>query len=341
MSVTAFPFGLTSDGTEVKAWRIENGSLSAVLIEYGAALQSLRVPSASGESVDVVMGYDTVREYEENSGFAGATIGRFGNRLGGASFTLNGREYRLDANDGVNHLHGGSKGFDRQLWQGSAAGVNTVTFSRTSPDGEENYPGNLDVCVSFTLTESSLEISYDADTDRDTVVNLTNHSYFNLNGGGSILDHHLRVAAEKFTEIDPGCLPTGRILPVENTPFDFRKAKAVGSDIDKDDIQLTCGGGYDHNFVLTGVYDAALLFSPVSGIRMTLHTEMPGVQIYSSNNLEPRIGKGGILWTYRNAICLETQLFPNAMKCYGFPSPVLRAGQHLSSRTVYEFSCLL
>lgn len=337
MAITSYPFGTTVQGQAVTAWHVENGGMSATFIDYGATVQSLCVPDKTGRSVDVVLGYDTVKEYEENGGFVGATIGRFGNRLGGAAFTLNGKEYKLAKNDGENQLHGGIVGFDKQMWQGSARGEDTVVFRRLSPDGEENYPGNLTVGVTFTLANGALTITYDADTDADTIVNLTNHSYFNLNGGGSVLDHELMVSAEKITENDPASLPTGRYIPVEGTPFDFRTAKPIGRDIAADNEQLRRGKGYDHNFVLTGAKDAATLYSAESGILMTMHTEMPGVQIYSANCLDPRKGKGGRELTYRHAVCLETQLFPNAMRCYGFPSPILRAGEHLHSTTVYEF----
>lgn len=336
MSVTTFPFGTTADGREVTAWRIDNGVIAATVIDYGATLQSLVVTASDGTSVDVVLGYDTIFEYEQNTGFAGAVIGRVGNRIGGAAFTLGGREYRLEANDGPNHLHGGVKGFDRRMWQGEANGGDTVSFFRLSPDGEEGYPGNLRVRVSYTLAENSLVISYDADADADTPVNLTNHSYFNLNGGGTVLEHELQVSAELFTENDEDCLPTGRILSVEDTALDFRCAKPIGRDIDACDEQLR-RGGYDHNFILTGSRNAAILRGDKSGIRMTMHTDMPGVQIYSANNLEPRCGKGGAAWTYRDAVCLETQLFPNALNCYAFPSPILRAGRHMHSVTSFEF----
>lgn len=337
-SITSFPFGRTADGHEVTAWQIQNGSMSATFIDYGATVQALTVPDKNGSAVDVVLGYRTVREYEENSGFVGATIGRFANRIGKAEFSLGGKCYRLEKNDGDNQLHGGLKGFDRQLWRGSIAADNTVTFSRLSPDGEENYPGNLSVSVSYTLTEDALVIRYDADTDADTIVNLTNHSYFNLNGGGSVLAHQLQISARQITENDENCLPTGRFLPVEGTPFDFRQPKPIGRDIDADNTQLHYGKGYDHNFVLSGAHDAAVLWSEQSGICMTLHTDMPGVQVYSANNLDPRADRNGALWSYRQALCLETQLFPNAMRCYGFPSPVLHMGEHLHRETSYVFS---
>ena len=335
--ITSFPFGAAADGQAVTAWRIASGSMSATILDYGATIQSLTVPDRYGNAVDVVLGYDTVGEYEQSAGYLGATIGRVGNRIGGACFALNGKTYQLAKNNGENHLHGGIKNFSKVIWHAEAVGEDTVKFSRLSPDGEENYPGNLQVSVSFTLSDGALTIRYDADTDADTLVNLTNHAYFNLNGGGSALAHLLQVNAEKFTENDAGCLPTGKFIAVDGTPFDFRTAKPIGQDIGADDVQLRNGEGYDHNFVLTGARDAAVLYSGQSGIRMTTRTTMPGVQVYSANHLTPRRGKGGASYDIRHAICLETQLYPNAMRCYGFPSPVLHAGEHLHSETVYAF----
>ena len=310
------------------------------LIDYGAAVQALTVPDRQGKPMDVVLGYDSAAEYETNGGFLGATIGRMGNRIGGASFTLNGKVYPLAKNDGENHLHGGFCGFDRRMWQGEACGEDTVCFHRLSPDGEEGYPGNLQVQVAFTLADHTLTIRYDADTDADTVVSLTNHSYFNLNGGGTVLDHYLQLSAERFTENDSACLPTGKLLPVAGSAFDFRTPKTIGLDIDCGEEQLIRGGGYDHNFVLTGASPAAVLWSEASGIRMTMHTDLPGVQFYSGNSLLARQGKDGAHYDVRFAACLETQLFPNALRCYGFPSPILRAGQHLHTETAYAFDVL-
>ena len=218
-----------------------------------------------------------------------------------------------------------------------AAQGDSLLCWRTSPDGEENYPGNLKVQVRFTLTEDNrLHISYDADTDADTLVSLTNHSYFNLNGGGSVLKHRLQLFAERFTENDAGCLPTGKLLWVEGTPFDFRTEKEIGTDIGADDEQLRRAGGYDHNYVLMGK-KAAVLYSEESGIEMTVETDLPGMQLYTANFLNERRGKRGSVMAPRNAACFETQLFPNAMNCYAFPSPVLRAGQHLHTETDYAF----
>lgn len=339
MSITKNAFGTTGTGEAVTAYTLTNAAGAAlVLLDYGATIQSLRIPNAAGGLTDVVLGYDTLEEYEANDGYLGATIGRVGNRIGGGVFSLGGVIYTLAKNDGENHLHGGWKGFDKQMWQvEERAAESALICSRLSPDGEEGYPGNLRLQVTFTLTEdNTLRIRYDADTDRDTIVNLTNHSYFNLDGGGSVLEHHLQVFARRFTENDGGCLPTGRLLRVEGTPFDFRSPKPIGQDIGTEDEQLKRAGGYDHNFVLCGGR-AAELYSARSGIRLTVDTDLPGMQVYSSNFLTSRRGKGGREIGFRSALCLETQLFPNAMNCYGFPSPVLRAGQHLTTETAFHF----
>lgn len=338
MSVTLFPFGRLSDGTAVDAARIENASGAAVtVISYGAAIQSIRVPDRSGTPTEVVLGYDTAAEYESGQGYLGAAIGRFANRIGGARFSLNEATYTLAKNDGDNHLHGGLRGFDRCIWT-LAAGENSVVCERLSPDGEEGYPGNLSVRVSYTLTEdNALHIAFDADTDADTAVNLTNHSYFNLNGGGSTLAHRVQIFAERFCENDASCCPTGVLLDVAGTPFDFRTPKAVGADIDADDEQLRRGKGYDHNYCLSG-RRAAVVAGDRSGIVMTVDTDLPGMQFYSANNLSVQPGHGGAMMGPRQALCFETQLWPNPFRCYGFPSPVLRRGQHLHSETVYTFS---
>ena len=339
--MTQSVFGYTKQGAPVTAFRLTNKQgASAVILDYGCTVQSLCVPNAHGGTTDVVLGYDTVAEYEENSGYLGAAIGRIGNRIGKSEFTLNGKTYHLAHNDGENHLHGGLRGFDKYIWDAQEQG-DTLVFTRVSPDGEEGYPGNLSVKISYTLTdENELKIVYDADTDADTIVNLTNHSYFNLNGRGSVLQHVLQVFAQQITENDAACLPTGKFLPVAGTPFDFTTPKEIGRDIEADDVQLRNGGGYDHNFVLSdeGAHKrVAVLVGNESGIRLSAFTTLPGVQVYSANSLTDRKGKGGVPLVRRGALCLETQVFPNAMACPGFPSPVLRKGEHYHTETVYRF----
>ena len=337
MAVEFTPFGRLQNGRQVTAAKLKNrAGASVTVLDYGAAVQSLCVPARDGSLVDVVLGYDTAEEYERNGDFLGATIGRVANRIGGAEFELHGNVYRLEKNDGENQLHGGREGFDKKIWRMAAQGDSLLCW-RSSPDGEENYPGNLKVQVLFTLTDDHrLCISYDADTDADTPVNLTNHSYFNLNGSGSILSHRMQLFSERICENDAGCLPTGRLLWVEGTAFDFREEKEIGADIGADEEQLVLAGGYDHNYVLAG-RKAAVVCGDRTGIELTVETDLPGVQLYTANMLGERTGKGGRKFGPREAFCLETQLFPNAMNCWGFPSPILHAGEHLHTETVYAF----
>lgn len=340
MSVTVKSFGRTRDGEEVKAYTIVNDAgASCVLLDYGATVQALSVPNRAGGFTDVVLGYDTVAGYEQGGAYIGATIGRFGNRLGGAKFSLNGKEYNLCKNDGDNCLHGGKKGFDRKLWDAEIVDGYTVRFSRLSPDGEENFPGNLHVSVTFLLTRlgAGLDIIYDADTDAETLVNLTNHSYFDLSGCGRAMEQTLFINAGRYLELGAGTLPNGTAAPVGGTPFDFTEPKPVGRDIGEENEQLRLGGGYDHNFCLAGSH-AAALESAETGIRMEVFTDLPGVQFYSGNFIGDQIGKGGTMMHSRGAVCLETQLWPDAMNHWGFPSPILRPGEHLHSVTGYSFT---
>jgi aldose 1-epimerase len=336
MGVTVFPFGKLSDGTAVTAAKLETSAgMSVTVLDYGATIQSLCIPGRDGKAVDVVLGYDDAAQYEAGHDYLGATIGRVGNRIGGARFSLNGKEYALAKNDGENHLHGGLRGFDRRMWTMTAS-EDAIVCERLSPDGEEGYPGNLRVRVTFSLSQNgALTIAYDAETDADTLVNLTNHCYFNLNGSGSVMGHRLQVFAERICENDEHCLPTGRLLDVALTPFDFRAGKTVGADIDAENEQLRRAGGYDHNFCLSG-RRAAVLQGEKSGIGMTVDTDMPGMQVYTANWLGEQRGKNGAPMGRRSAVCLETQLYPNATNCYAFPSPVLRRGQKLHSETVYS-----
>ncbi|MGN0983146.1 MAG: aldose epimerase family protein [Candidatus Limivicinus sp.] len=331
-------FGTTARGEAVQAYTLENSSgMRATVIDYGAALQSLLVPNRQGGLTDVVLGFDDVAGYEGQDAYIGATIGRMANRVGGAAFSLGGHRYSLFANDGANHLHGGQRGFDKFVWQ-AAQGEDFVCFSRLSPDGEEGYPGNLQVSVTYRLTEDkALCIRYEAVCDRDTVVSLTNHSYFNLSGGGSVLEQQLQINAQRYSELGAGMLPTGKALPVEGSPFDFRSLKPIGQDIEAEHPQLALGGGYDHNFILSGPV-AAIARSWESGIKLQCETDLPGMQLYTANFLGNFTGKGGAAMGRRQAFCLETQLFPNAMNCYGFPSPVLRAGERMAHETRYKFS---
>ena len=341
MSVNIRSFGFTREGEEVKAYTITNEiGASCTLLDYGATIQALCVPNRDGGLTDVVLGYDTVAEYEDTNYFLGATIGRFANRIGGAKFELGGREYVLAKNDGDNCLHGGLKGFDRRVWQAEIADGYAVRFSRLSPDGEENFPGNLKVSVTFRLSGAGcgLSIGYEAECDADTVVNLTNHSYFDLSGCGKAMDQLLRINADRYLELGTGTLPTGAFLDVGSSPFDFRAFNPIGRYVDACNDQIRLGSGYDHNFCLNSPADAAELYSGATGIRMKVSTDMPGIQFYSGNFLQEHPGKGGRMIRRRCAVCLETQLWPDAMNHWGFPSAILRKGEKLQSETSYSFS---
>lgn len=334
MKLETRPFGRTAAGETVTAWTLTaQTGMALTLLDYGATVQSLLVPDRSGTLTDVVLGYDTFEEYAANDGCLGATIGRVANRIGGGRFCLGGTSYQLAVNSGKHHLHGGVRGFDKRLWQVRAEDGSLVC-TRLSPDGEEGYPGDLALTVRFTLSSGALTIDYAARTDRDTIVNLTNHSYFNLAGGGSVLAHTLQVDASRFLETDADCLPTGRVLGVAGTAFDFRAAKPIGQDLASGDPNLC--GGYDHNFILSSEA-AAVLACAATGIRMRVVTDLPGMQLYTANALRRRRGKRGSVMDVHGAVCLETQLFPDAMAHYGFPSPVLRAHEQLRSRTSFQF----
>ncbi|MEG0853928.1 MAG: aldose epimerase family protein [Angelakisella sp.] len=343
MSVTQVPFGTTKDGTPVTLLRITNSMGSYLeLLDYGCTIHAIAVPDREGHLTDVALGYDTLAEYEEQDSYLGAAVGRHANRIGAGRFTLKDKLYTLACNNGENHLHGGIRGFDKYVWDYTIGADDSITFTRLSPDGEEGYPGNLTVSITYSLTrECALEIGYRAESDADTVVNLTNHNYFNLSGWGSILSHRLQLFANYFTENDSSCLPTGRIMEVADTPMDFRKEKELGADINADWEQLWAVGGYDHNYVLSdtaGLKRVGILRSPDTGIVMSVHTTMPGVQLYTANVLTPRKGKNTTRYKERSGVCLETQYFPNAMACPNFPSPVLKAGDVYDHRTIYRFS---
>lgn len=343
MSVQVKEFGRTADGQTVSIYRITNASGAYVeVLDYGCTLHSICVPDKDGNLVDVCLGYDTVAEYEAHDGYLGAFIGRHGNRIKEGKFTLNGADYTLAVNNGPNHLHGGSKGFDKVVWAAAVAS-DRLLFSHTSPDGDEGYPGNLLLSVIYSFDdENALTLSYDAECDADTVINLTNHCYFNLNGQGTgtATDLLLQIHADEFTENDSDCLPTGKILSVDGTPFDFRTPKAIGRDINEDDINLKNGKGYDHNFVLRGdgMREVAVLASEKTGIVMTTCTTQPGVQFYSANFLTDCTGKDGTKYGLRDAVCLETQHFPDAIHNDNFPSSVLKKGEEYHQVTKYVFS---
>lgn len=317
--------------------------MSAGILTYGATLQSLVFADK-----DVVLGFDKAEDYAANSSFQGATVGRYANRIAGGQFALSGQIYRLACNEtGKGHLHGGNSGFDRKIWDAQVIdGGNTpcVRLSYVSQDGEEGYPGRLRISVDFTLTkENALLVQYAACADAETVVNLTNHAYFNLNGwdGGDILDTELTIYADGITPVDELLIPTGEILPVGGTPFDFRNSKPIGLEIDADHEQLQKGRGYDHNYVLGFTCDrrlAARAVSPQSGICLECFTDQPGVQLYTANGLNERTGKGGLPLYKRQGFCLETQHFPDSPNHPQFPTTVLRAEETFRSATEYRFS---
>mgnify|MGYP002673410078 FL=1 len=327
-------FGITALGETVESWTLENEFLTAEVLTYGATLRRLVFGG-----VDVVLGYDTLSEYERNDGYVGATVGRVCNRIGGASFGLNGVTYSLAQNDGENHLHGGARGFDKYIWAAEPL-ADGLRLRRLSPDGEEGYPGTLAVSVTYRLAGAALRIEYEAESDADTLCSLTNHSYFNLNGGGTAMAHTLALAAERYLETSPGCLPTGRALSVAGMPFDFRTAKAVGRDIDTAAEQLRLVNGYDHHFCVdgAGLRRAAVLRGDSSGIAMTMDTTSPGVQLYTTNWLSRRGGKNGAVYEPRCAVCLEPQFPPDAVHHPDFPQPLLRRGEVYRHCTVYSFS---
>lgn len=343
------PFG-TIDGRPVELFLLTNPrGMKAAITNYGGIVVELWVPDRHGRLADVVLGYPTLEAYVKDSPYFGAIIGRYGNRIGKARFTLGGQEYRLAANDHGNHLHGGIKGFDKVVWEAQPTETPQgpqLKLSYLSKDGEEGYPGNLQVTVTYRLTDdNALEIEYRATTDKPTPVNLTNHSYFNLRGQGEgdILAHELVLCADRFTPVDAGLIPTGELRPVEGTPFDFRTPVAIGKRIDQPDEQLRFGRGYDHNFVLNkqpgemGL--AARVVEPTSGRVMEVLTTEPAVQFYSGNFLDgTNVGKGGKVYRHRYGFCLETQHFPDSPNQPHFPSTILDPGKEYRSRTVYKFS---
>ncbi len=316
--------------------------MSAVLSNYGAHLVSLLVPDRSGKIIDVCLGYDDIASYQKNQGYLGAAVGRYCNRIGGASFPLNGKTYALYANDGANTLHGGREGFDKKTWAYEVApDHHSVSFSYLSPDGEEGFPGNLNIVVTYTLTdEYGLQIDYKADSDQDTVVNFTNHAYFNLTGKGDIKGHSLQVAASSITETTPDLIPTGELLPVDDTPYDLRQPKIIGEALDEqgENAMFDRARGYDINYVLDGegLRKAAVLTSPDSSLTMRVYTDQPGIQVYSGQGLH-YTGKGGVEYGPYAGIALETQHFPNSVHHEHYPTTTLKAGDTFSSTTIYAF----
>ncbi len=321
----------------------KNGMIMEVT-DFGATLYSLIVPDKDGNPIDVVLGYDSTEEYMGPSGTGfGATIGRNGNRIGKAEFTLNGKTYQLDKNNNGNNLHSGLDYYHYRIWTVKETTENSITFFLHSPDGDQGFPGNFDVDVTYTLTDDNeLTIDYNGLADADTVINMTNHSYFNLNGhaSGNILEHELWVDADAFTATDDKLIPTGEVRSVEGSPMDFRVKKLVGRDIDEDYDALNYASGYDHNWCLNnnGTFKRVIEISgDLSGITMEVYTDLPGVQIYAGNFLEAESGKTGVTYKKRQGICFETQHYPDAINHDNFPSPVVTKGEAYKTTTVYKF----
>jgi aldose 1-epimerase len=345
--VTSQPFGKMPDGTAVEIFTLSDGPYEARITNYGSVVVSLKAPDRNGKSADVVLGFDDLNGYVANfngpsTAFFGAIIGRYGNRIGHGSFTLDGKKYSLPLNNGENTLHGGPHGFNNVVWKAKPI-TNGVELTYLSKDGEAGYPGNLSAVVRYTLVKGDLRIEYSATTDKDTVVNLTNHSYFNLAGQGDILSHRLTLHASRFTPVDAGLIPTGELKSVAGTPFDFRKATAIGARINADDEQLHRGRGYDHNWALDSgggrLTEAAELYDAGSGRVLKVLTDQPGIQFYSGNFLDGSIqGKGGKPDELHAALCLETQHFPDSPNHPDFPTTELKAGARYHTVTVYSFS---
>jgi aldose 1-epimerase len=345
------PFGKTEDGQQVDLYTLSNkNGMEAAITNFGGIIVSLKVPDRTGKLDDVVLGYDQLDGYLTNKAFFGAIVGRYANRIAHGKFALNGVTYNIPKNDGDNALHGGLKGFNKRLWTAkdvSGSHGQALELTYLSKDDEEGFPGNLTAKVVYTLTDQNeLRIVYSATSDKETVVNLTNHSYFNLagQGNGDILGHELTIRADRFTPVDATLIPTGELKPVKGTPFDFTNATAIGSRISQDDDQLKVGKGYDHNWVLNSkakgaVSLAAEAYEPKTGRVLQVLTDQPGVQFYSGNFLDGSItGKAGKVYNLRNGFCLETQHFPDSPNQPKFPSAVLKPGQQYRTTTVFKFS---
>jgi len=345
--LTVQDFGTFND-KPVKLYTLKNkNGMEVSVMNYGGIIVSLKVPDKNGKIEDVVLGHDSLNQYVKSTSHFGALIGRYGNRIAKAKFKLNGTDYSLDINDGENHLHGGTQGFDKVYWDIKPDSTNELILTYQSKDGEQGYPGNLNAEVHYTLTnENELKIDYSATTDKATIVNLTQHTYFNLSGKNSeILNHYLQIDADHFLPVDKGLIPTGKLESVEKTPFDFRKVEKIGTHIEDKNEQLTLGKGYDHCWVLNNKTNnnslslVATLIDSVSGRKMEIITQEPGLQFYSGNFLDgTAIGKKGEAYPFRSGLCLETQHFPDAPNQLSFPSVTLNAGEKYSTTTLYKFS---
>lgn len=344
--VTTQSVGKMPDGTPIEIFTLSDGAHEARIATYGGIVVSLKAPDRNGVVADVVLGFDDADGYVTNfngpsNAFFGAIIGRYANRIAQGSFTLDGNKYSLPRNNGENTLHSGPHGFNNVVWKAKPV-ADGVELTYLSKDGEAGFPGNLSAVVRYTLLKGDLRIEYWATTDKDTVINLTNHSYFNLAGQGDILNYQLTLHASRFTPVDARLIPTGELKSVESTPFDFRKATAVGARINAEDGQIQLGHGYDHNWVLDSggkLAEAAEVYDPGSGRVLKVLTDQPGIQFYTGNFLDGSIkGKGGRSYPSRSALCLETQHFPDSPNHPAFPSTELKPGQRYHTVTVYSLS---
>lgn len=337
-------FDTTSAGEQVELLTLNNGEISCEILTFGAILRSLWVPDRSGKAVDVVLGCDSVGDYLASPDYMGAIVGRYANRISEGRFYLGGKICQLSLNSGVNHIHGGFRGFSHKVWEVERLTATRAVLSLDSPDGEEGYPGNLYARVTYALKDRTLSIRYEAQSDRDTVCNLTNHAYFNLAGhdSGTMLDQELSIQANHYLPTDPEGMPMGPAEPVWGTPMDLREPVPIGSRIQEPYFQLKQSNGFDHSYVLNGRHGtlrpAAQASSPVTGITMTMETTLPGIQLYTANFLEEgRQGKNGACYGPRHAFCLETQFFPDSPNRPDFPASVLRAGGIYDHLTRYQF----
>ncbi len=347
-AISKASFGTTKDGKAVDVYTLKNASgVEARIINYGGIVLSLKVPDKSGQMGDVVLGYDTLAEYEKETPYFGCLVGRYGNRIAKGKFTLNGQTYTLATNNYPNALHGGVKGFDKVVWDAKPASSPkgpALELTYVSKDGEEGYPGTLTVKAVYTLTdENALQLDYTATTDKDTVVNLTQHSYFNLAGKGDILGHVVYLNADKFTPVDATLIPTGELKPVDGTPFDFRKPTAIGERVNANDEQIKFGGGYDHNWVINKPMGElglqARVTEPTTGRVLEVLSTEPGLQFYCGNFLDGKLkGKGGWVYQHRNGFCMEPQHYPDSPNQPNFPSVVLKPGQTYKNTIIYKLS---
>ena len=338
-------YGYLPDGTPVYQFLLENEHIRLRLINYGCTLTSLQVPDRSGKWTDILLGYPSIDSYLKQSSYMGALIGRYANRIADSVFSLNGKKYLLPPNDGSNHLHGGPEGFDKRIYQIKSCSKTSISFTRTSPDGEEGYPGTMQFEATYSLIANSISVIFSAVSDQDTVRSFTLHPYFNLSGDINhqlVLDHLLQINSDYYTPVRLGCIPTGEICPVNETPFDFRSPHKIGQRINQTCSQLQLVNGYDHNFVLNGktgeLKNAAKVWSDHSGIELEIQTTMPALQFYSGNFIDSvTIGNNGVPYKTRSGFCLEPQQFPDAPNQVAFPSPILKAGIQSVDQIQYSF----